>query len=136
MKAPLMTIMAFVALTAQASAQNSPASQNPAPQNPPASGGVVLGSTDAPTTWHETCVEVEIGGSKSYNCINEKLRQQVDKVNPSANIPPIDAKSQSVKIGLFNEPGVREQYGQNFGHSVFPYRPPPPNYGTGILGRR
>jgi hypothetical protein len=30
---------------------------------------------------------------------------------------------------------VQQQYGQNFGHSVFPYRPPSPVYSSG-LGRR
>jgi hypothetical protein len=83
---------------------------------------------------HETCVEVEIGGSRSYDCINEKLRRQVDQINPVLNAPPLDARSGDTKIGIFNEPAVRQQYGQNFGKSVFPFRPPPPVFGT-PLGR-
>jgi hypothetical protein len=115
MRKAMMTASVLLALTASARAQNSEP--------------VTVGSEPPSTTWHETCVEVEIGGSKSYDCINDRFKRQVDQINPVENMPPFAANSQDVKIGLFNEAGVKEQFGQNFGHSVFPFRPPPPNFG-------
>ena len=44
------------------------------------------------------------------------------------NTPPIDAKSQDLKVGVVNIPAVQQQYGRNFGVSAFPYRPPTPVY--------
>jgi hypothetical protein len=64
-----------------------------------------------------------------------QLKRKVDQVNPIQNLPPLDARSQDIKVGTVNIPGVQQQYGQNFGHSVFPYRPPSPVYSSG-LGRR
>lgn len=83
----------------------------------------------------DRCVEVEIGSSRSFDCINRKLRQQVDRVNPSINLPPIDARSPDTKVGTVNVPAVQQQYGRNFGVSAFPYRPPPPVY-LSPYGRR
>jgi hypothetical protein len=74
----------------------------------------------------ERCVEVEIGSSRALNCLNQKLKREVDRVNPSLNLPPIDAKSSDLKVGTVNIPGVQQQYGRNFGVSAFPYRPAPP----------
>jgi hypothetical protein len=34
-----------------------------------------------------------IGASKSMDCLNLKLKQEVDRVNPTINQPPIDARS-------------------------------------------
>ncbi|QPF88402.1 hypothetical protein IC762_34140 [Bradyrhizobium genosp. L] len=57
--------------------------------------------------------------------MNARLRKQVDQVNPPVtNTPPIDAKSQDLKVGVVNVPAVQQQYGRNFGVSAFPYRPP------------
>jgi hypothetical protein len=74
----------------------------------------------------ERCVEVEIGSAKSMDCLNQKLKREVDRVNPSINQPPIDARSPDTKIGVINIPGVKQQYGRNFGVSVVPFRPAPP----------
>lgn len=69
------------------------------------------------------------GDAASLGCINERLRKQVDQVNPPVtNTPPIDAKSQDLKVGVVNIPAVQQQYGRNFGVSAFPYRPPTPVY--------
>lgn len=72
----------------------------------------------------ERCVDVVIGGARSFDCLNQKLRQQVDNVNPVTNTPPLDARSPDVKVGVVNIPAVQEQYGRNFGVSVVPFRPP------------
>lgn len=69
------------------------------------------------------------GDAASLGCINERLRKQVDQVNPPVtNTPPIDAKSQDLKVGVVNVPAVQQQYGRNFGVSAFPYRPAAPVY--------
>jgi hypothetical protein len=78
----------------------------------------------------DRCVDVEIGSSRSMDCLNQKLRDKVDSVNPVTNVPPIDARSPDTKVGVVNIPGVQQQYGKNFGVSVFPYRPAPPVYST------
>ncbi|MGY3693579.1 hypothetical protein ACVIGA_003659 [Bradyrhizobium sp. USDA 3240] len=76
------------------------------------------------------------GDAASLGCINERLKKQVDQVNPPVtNTPPIDAKSQDLKVGVVNIPAVQQQYGRNFGVSAFPYRPAAPVY-TSPVGRR
>ena len=99
---------------------------------------IVVGAPPAPTSvpresnappasgsTHQRCVDVSIGGDRSFGCLNEKLKRQVDQVNPVQNIAPLDARSPDLKVGVVNMPGVQQQYGRNFGVSVYPYRPPP-----------
>jgi hypothetical protein len=76
----------------------------------------------------ENCVEVEIGGDKVFNCLNDKLKRQSERVIPLPNIAPIDSHSSDIKLGIANMPAVKQQYGRNFGNSVIPYRPSPPVY--------
>ncbi|UGV28870.1 hypothetical protein E0H22_07715 [Rhodopseudomonas boonkerdii] len=71
-----------------------------------------------------------MGGARSYGCLNETLRRDVDKVAPSLNLPPIDARSSDTKLGIVNIPAVQQQYGSNFGRSVVPFRVPQPVFGT------
>lgn len=82
-------------------------------------GGQPSGSTV------QRCVDVQIGGDSAFGCLNEKLRREVDKVNPTLNLPPIDARSSDVRVGNANEAAVRQQYGSNYGRSATPFRPPP-----------
>jgi hypothetical protein len=84
---------------------------------------------------HTRCGTATAGGDQSFGCLNEALKRQVDQINPVLNAPPIDAKSQDLKVGTVNIPAVQQQYGQNFGHSVIPYRPPPLVF-TSPLGHR
>jgi hypothetical protein len=91
----------------------------------PATNAAAGTSTPAAGTI-DRCVEVEIGSSKSIGCLNEKLKREVDRINPTFNLPPIDARSPDTKVGVINIPGVHQQYGRNFGVSVVPFRPPPP----------
>lgn len=95
---------------------------------------VITGSAPKPGT-HQRCVDVEIGGSRAYNCLNEKFKQQVNRINPSQNIPPIDARSVDIRVGVVNTPAVQQQYGRNYGLSVVPFRPAPPVF-TSPVGRR
>ncbi|MEW6639086.1 MAG: hypothetical protein AB1586_01180 [Pseudomonadota bacterium] len=105
--------------------------QPPAPQVPASptigpSQGAEAGprSGDGGGAPNARCGNATGGNDRSLGCLNEKLKQQVDKVNPTANIPPLDAKSADPKVGVISIPGVRQQYGPNFGVSVYPYRPP------------
>jgi hypothetical protein len=134
MKAAIFTIAVTVAITAAMSARaedrkmlpeivvGAPPPAVPAPASGPhqSSGSSASGGT------HERCVDVSIGDDRSFGCLNEKLKRQVDKVNPVQNIPPIDAKSSDLKVGVVNMPGVQQQYGRNFGVSAVPYRPAAP----------
>lgn len=72
----------------------------------------------------------ETGSGNTMDCLNRKLRQEVDRVNPVMNLPPIDARSPDIKIGIVNIPAVQQQYGRNFGVSVVPQRPPSPVFST------
>jgi hypothetical protein len=82
------------------------------------------GSSGPPST----CVQVQVAGQKPspFNCLNQELQQQVQNVAPSTPSVPLGASSPSNAAGTFNQTGVAQQYGQNFGKSVIPYRPPPP----------
>jgi hypothetical protein len=97
------------------------------PSTPQASGGVSIGGNSSVPglVSHRTCVDVQIGGEKTYGCLNQQLRQEVDKVNPGEPTAPLDAKSQDIQIGITNVSAIKQQYGENFGRSVFPSRPPP-----------
>lgn len=130
-------VLPFLALPA-----TSLRAENPAPLPPIVIGAPPPAETDhAPAAGSaasaqakdkfERCVDVVIGREKSFDCVNEKLKRQVDRVNPPVlNTPPIDARSQDLKVGVVNVPAVQQQYGKNFGISAYPYRPPPPVYGA------
>ena len=94
---------------------------------------VFLGATGGPAQV-ETCVEVEIGDERAsgLNCLNQFLQREVARVQPPRNIAPVDAASQSVQVGGFNQTALRQQYGRNFGNSVMPFRPPPPVYSNSL----
>jgi hypothetical protein len=98
-----------------------------AQQTAPPHEPIIVGGAGAPQG-HESCVEVEIGGERSYSCLNQQMKRDVNRTNPVPNIAPLDAHSPDPRIGIVNIPAVQQQYGKNFGVSVFPYRPPPPNF--------
>lgn len=75
------------------------------------------------------------GDGEVLEQLNRNLKRKVDEVNPTTNMPPIDARSPDTRTGVINIPGVQQQYGKNFGRSVFPYRPSPPIY-SAPLGHR
>ena len=95
---------------------------------------IIVAAPAPATAGHQRCVDVTVGNDRSFGCLNEKMKQQVDKVSPVMNVEPIDAKSSDTKTGVVSIPGVQQQYGQNFGRSVVPYRPPPLVY-TSPTGR-
>jgi hypothetical protein len=111
MKPPVAALVALLSAVCSSSAQDR--------------REVIIPSSPHPSILSETCVEVEIGNEKapSLGCLNRKLKQQVDRVAPSPNAPPIDARSQDIHVGVANTAAVQQQYGQNFGRSAIPYRP-------------
>jgi hypothetical protein len=89
--------------------------------------GVVIGS-DKPQApaFERSCVEVEIGGEKApaLNCLNRRLRGQVDKTQTPSLAAPLDANSPDVHLGISNPSAVRQQFGTTFGTGAPPQRPP------------
>jgi hypothetical protein len=90
--------------------------------------GTLIGGQPPPPATFERCVEVEVGGERSFGCLNQKLKREVDRTNPSLNLPPLDARSPDIRVGNANEAAIRQQYGSNYGKSVVPFRPPVPTY--------
>ncbi len=78
------------------------------------------------------CVQVQIGGetAPAYGCLNQQLQEIARTAAAPQAALPLSAGSSSNQVGSFNEQGVREQYGQNFGKSALPYRPPAPVFNT------
>lgn len=109
----------------QGAAQSQPPGLPAAPSE--RAGGTMIGGQPSVSTV-ERCVDVRIGNESAFGCINQQLRREVDRVNPSLNLPPIDARSSDVRVGNVNEAAVRQQYGSNYGRSVIPYRPAMPSY--------
>jgi hypothetical protein len=95
---------------------------------PPERRETIIGGAQPPAPTFERCVDVEIGGDNAFGCLNQKLKREVDRTNPSINLPPIDARSPDVRVGNVNEAAVRQQYGSNYGRSAFPFRPPAPTF--------
>ncbi|OKO67980.1 hypothetical protein [Bradyrhizobium sp. AS23.2] len=46
---------------------------------------------------------------KAFEKLNREFKRKVDEVNPTANTPPLDARSPDTKIGIVNIPGVQQQ---------------------------
>jgi hypothetical protein len=122
MKSPAAAILGLLFLVGPGWAQEKTAGASPVTLGPQAHTG------------GETCVEVEIGGEKTptLNCLNQQLRRAVENVQPTGNIAPLGASSPAPALGEFNETAMSEQYGQNWGKSAVPYRPPPPVYGSPV----
>lgn len=80
------------------------------------------------------CVQVQVAGqgTSAYNCLNQQLQQEVEGATPTQSKLPISASSPSNQVGTFNEQSMREQYGQNFGKSATPYRPPAPAFNSSL----
>ncbi|MFK4497506.1 hypothetical protein ABIF86_001797 [Bradyrhizobium japonicum] len=100
--------------------------QSANPGNPPVERqGTIIGGQATKSTY-ERCVDVQIGNESAFGCINQQLKREVNKVNPSLNLPPVDARSSDVRVGNPNEAAIRQQYGSNYGRSAVPFRPSAP----------
>ncbi|WP_246781413.1 hypothetical protein [Rhodoblastus sphagnicola] len=74
--------------------------------------------------------------SRVLERLNKQLKRKADEPGLIINAPPFDARSPDTAIGIVNIPGVQQQYGQNFGKSVIPYRPSAPVFSAPIGPRR
>jgi hypothetical protein len=95
------------------------AAQEPSSSKPP----ILLESKKEPSAlMNQNCVDVEIGGDKapSLGCLNRKLKQQVDNIQPSVNSPPLDARSQDNRIGIVNAATARQQLAPRPPTPIFP----------------
>jgi hypothetical protein len=119
--AACVTLLVVPPLTAQTP------SESRLPSAPPQQG-VIIGGAPRQSPNFERCVDVRVGGENAFGCLNETLKRQVDRVNPSMNVPPFDARSSDISVGNVNEAAVREQYGSNYGRSAIPYRPAAPTF--------
>ena len=92
-------------------------------------------STNSAPASPNASTSTENGARPPLDCANQNFKQQVDQINPSLTSPsaPLDARSPDTKIDIANVPAVQQQYGQNFGVSAIPCRPPPLIY-TSPLG--
>lgn len=128
-RAAVLATCVVLAAMASVAAQAPGSSPDPSADRP----RITVGGESRPAPTLDRCVEVEIGSDRAFGCLNQKLRREVDQVNSSINLPPIDARSSDVRVGNVNEAAVHQQYGSNYGRSAFPYRPPAPNF---VLPRR
>jgi len=83
------------------------------------------------TAQTKTCVQVVIPGQKSdpFACLNQQLQSEALAASGQASpTAPITANSPANATGTFNETGVSQQYGKNFGVSATPYRPAVPTF--------
>ncbi len=71
------------------------------------------------------CTEIEVKGKKipPYDALNEKLRKAGERFNGNQPNAPLGAASESLKVGGFNQTGLKMQFGPNYGKSLSPYRP-------------
>src|SRR5215467_5979576 len=75
----------------------------------------------------QPCVDVQIGNDRTpyFNCLNDVLQRQVEREHNAPQITaPLDAKSPSNEVGIFNETAARQRMGNAFGVSPVPQRPP------------
>lgn len=75
----------------------------------------------------DTCVDVEVGSAKAYDCLNRTLKQATQNAQrfSTQQSAPYNANSPSNVTGQFNESATRNRLGANFGKSVTgPVQPP------------
>ncbi len=108
--------------------------QGLAQQRPQSLPQIEVGGQRIPPEGSGGCAKAPAGSSQSLNCLNQQLKQKVDQVNPPAIDAPLNAGSGDTKIGIVNLQAVQQQYGKNYGHSVIPFRTPPPTFAS-PLGR-
>src|SRR5215469_14464632 len=74
----------------------------------------------------ETCVDVQIGNDRAtqLNCLNDQMKRLVEhEKNAPQPIAPIDSRSSSNQVGVYNDAAAREHMGNAFGVSSKPQRP-------------
>jgi hypothetical protein len=85
---------------------------------------IVIGGDNPPPLETGNCVEVEVDGKRTFNCLNRRLEEKASQTQPTINLPPINNNSSDISRGIVNVPALKQQFGPNYGVSVQPYRPP------------
>ncbi|MCC8539488.1 hypothetical protein ACDH70_01215 [Xanthomonas axonopodis pv. poinsettiicola] len=98
-----------------------------AASSPPAPARTPAAVTDA-----APCVEVRIGQSSSgrLSCLNQLLRESVERSTGAPAAITTPANGSALQLGQPTPAALRQRYGQAFGHSLQPQRPPAPRYLT------
>jgi hypothetical protein len=117
MRTVMLAVGMLIALSGPGFAQESE-------QLPPIN---VLGKRPPPTN---DCSKLPAGSKQNLDCLNRQLKRDLDRVSPPSINVPASASSPDTQIGIVNLPAVQQQYGQSYGHSVIPFRPPAPSFGT------
>ncbi len=71
-------------------------------------------------TPQKSCLDVQVGSARSFDCINEGLREKVGGTRPPGDDTVVTATSPSNRTGTFNQSATREYLGSSFGHSAVP----------------
>lgn len=95
----------------------------------------------APDNAEASCFDVEVNGQRapSYGCLTQKLQP---KPAPGKMEGGPELASEAIvqrasnQLGLFNRAAMANRMGNTFGTSVYPQRPPTPQYGSPIFGAR
>jgi hypothetical protein len=82
-------------------------------------------------------VQVTIAGQSmpDYDCLNLTLGVQARSAQHLTSVPTLDASATAVKVGGFSQAALAQQFGQNWGTSTAPYRPPAPTYANPLTSR-
>lgn len=75
------------------------------------------------------CVDVEVGGERtlSYDCLSQQLTPTTPPDAPaSQSAAQALANGPSNRVGTFNLSAERNRFGANWGKSITPQRPQPP----------
>jgi hypothetical protein len=68
-----------------------------------------------------SCVDVQAGSARSFDCINRQLRAKAANEHPSGEDDGVvSATSAPNRAGTFNQSATREYLGSSFGHSAVP----------------
>lgn len=90
---------------------------------PNTSSPLLGGSAQAGQRRPPNCIEIEINDVRTFDCLNEKLETESARIPKVPNIPPFDVRSKDVHLGIVNQSALRQQFGKNYGVSIYPYRP-------------
>ena len=71
-----------------------------------------------------SCLDVQVGSARSFDCITRGLRAQVQSVHPPQDDTIVTATSPANRVGTFNQSATREYLGSSFGHSAVPQAHP------------
>lgn len=87
----------------------------------------------------KSCVTEQADGSRTlaYDCLTARLQESAEGQG-AGQIPPLDAKALTGRgnpeaLGTFSYTATQIRMGKNFGHSVYPERPPQPSFSHPIF---